>query len=763
LTGNIITSGASSHLPLFITCPKGLENLLVDELDVLGGQEITQTVAGVRVRGDLYFAYSCCMWSRLANKVLVSLGQVHADNADSLYQGVSGLEWSRHIGPGSTLWVELSGTNNALRNTQYSAQVVKDAIVDQLRTVDGDRPSINRENPDLTVSIRLHRDKAAINLDLCGYSLHKRGYRGQSVVAPLKENLAAALLIRAGWPQAAALGWPLIDPMCGSGTLLLEAAMMASDMAPGLWREQFAFERWRQHQPQVWEEIKLEALRRHRQGLAKPLPEIRGYDEDWRAVRASQANAESVGFDKHIHVMQKPLADFKRPSHGNFDRGLLITNPPYGERLGAQKSLLPIYEQLGDTLRQDFAGWQAAVFTGAPSLGKALGLRSHKRYKLFNGAIASELLLFDIYPTPGSGANTSPNEPLKDAQSGIREIVNRGVNKDITRGQGGGGDQSPGIDSSTLAPGVQMVANRLQKNLRRLRPWAEKRGIDCYRLYDADLPEYAAAIDLYGKAVHVQEYEAPQTVDRSKAKQRIMELVQAVTLVLAVDNQALSLKQRQRNRGKQQYQRIEDKAAEKFDIVHEQKAKFAVNIWTYLDTGLFLDHRIVRDKLSQLAKGKRLLNLFCYTATATVQAVLAGAKSSVNVDMSRTYLQWAQRNFDLNNIGKNHQLVQADCFQWLKECREGFDIIFLDPPSFSNSKRMKDVLDVQRDHVSLIKRCLDLLSPRGTLIFSTNLRRFQLDYSALSNFKVEDISLATIDKDFQRNKKIHQCFLINHK
>lgn len=719
----------SSILPLFVTCPKGLENLLATELNDLGGQNIRETVAGVRVEGDLSFAYRCCLWSRLANKVLLALGQCPADSTDALYDGVSAIDWSAHLESDSSLWIDLSGTNDGLRHTQFAAQRVKDAIVDQLRTPSGQRPSINREKPDLRLSIRIHREQAAINIDLCGDSLHKRGYRQQAVIAPLKENLAAAILLRSQWPSIFADGGHLIDPMCGSGTLLTEAALMASDTAPGIWRAQFAFERWIQHQPSLWKDLKLEALERRELGRQGPLPEMRGYDQDYRAVKASQINAEAAGVDDMVRVMNKSLEEFKRPSHGNFDKGLLVTNPPYGERLGEQQSLLPLYEQLGDILKRDFSGWQAGVFTGNPELGKNLGLRSHKQYKLFNGAIPSELLLFSVFDKSGRRTDEKIEQRKKP-------------------------------DKPELSEGAQMVANRLRKNQRQLKSWIKQQGIHCYRLYDADLPEYAAAVDVYGDKIHIQEYQAPKTIDEKKAQWRLDELQQAVGEVFSLKDEQISVKQRRRTRGKQQYERLDESAIDRFDIVEEGKAKLAVNLWAYLDSGLFLDHRLVRAKVASLSEGKRLLNLFCYTGTATVHAALAGASASTSVDMSKTYLQWAQRNFNLNNIGKNHTLVQADCLQWLNQCREGFDVIFLDPPSFSNSKRMEGVLDVQRDHVSLIKRCMDLLSSKGVLIFSTNLRRFKFEYDSLKHYKVDDISQATIDKDFQRNQKIHQCFEI---
>lgn len=737
----------SSNQPFFISCPKGLEGILLDELAALGGTELRQTVAGVHASGDLSFAYRCCMWSRLANKILLPIARIPAESAEELHAGIQAIDWQAHLRADGTLWIDFVGTNEALRNSQFAAQTVKDGIVDRLRQPDGLRPSISKEKPNLIVNVRLSRHEAVVNIDLSGASLHRRGYRVDSVLAPMKENLAAALLIRSGWPELHQQGAAFIDPMCGSGTLLIEAAMLAADIAPGIWREEFAFERWLQHDAALWANIKNDAEERRRQGLlssespresqresqgGRAIPEIRGYDEHVLAVRAAERNIEAAGLGTHIHVMRKALDEFKRPTHSEMERGLLLTNPPYGERLGEHQRLIPLYQRLGEVLKNDFLSWRAGVFTGNPELGKVMGLRSNKKYKLFNGTIPSELLLFDVHQ-----------------ESFVR----------------GPSNTNAGSAGQELSTGAQMLANRLIKNRKQLDKLFRKRNIGCYRIYDADLPEYAAAIDLYGDPtssgyVHIQEYAAPKSVDPQKAEQRLLELQQAVASVFEIGAEQMSLKQRHRNPGKQQYERLQEDPLNKLVTVREGEAKFLVNLWAYLDTGLFLDHRLVRQKVAELALGKHFLNLFSYTATATVQAAIGGAHSSVSVDMSKTYLHWARRNFDLNTLGERHELVQADCLSWLHDCREAFDVILLDPPSFSNSKRMEEVLDVQRDHVKLIRRCMDLLKPNGTLVFSTNLKRFKMGYEELGSYRIADITKSTIDKDFQRHPNIHQCYLI---
>src|SRR5690606_14002357 len=376
--------------------------------------------------------------------------------------GIRQVPWEEHLRSDGSLWIEFNGMHDGLRNTQFSAQKVKDGIVDRLRTADGQRPSVNRDRPDLLVNVRLSKQQAVVNIDLSGVSLHKRGYRVDSVVAPLKENLAAALLIRSGWPELHKEGAAFIDPMCGSGTLLVEAALMAADIAPGILRDDFGFLRWLQHDAELWARLQAEAQQRREQGLTNELPEIRGYDEHVLAVRAAERNIVAAGVDEFVRVMRKPLEEFRRPTHRKLEHGLILTNPPYGERLGEHQALIPLYRRLGDILKEDFNNWKAGVFTGNPELGKHMGLRAVKQYKLFNGTIPSVLLLFDV--NEANAVKTRQVDIAPDAE---------------------------------LSEGAQMLANRLKKNRKQLDKLFQRRDINCYRIYDADLPEYASAIDIY--------------------------------------------------------------------------------------------------------------------------------------------------------------------------------------------------------------------------------------------------------------------------
>jgi 23S rRNA (guanine2445-N2)-methyltransferase / 23S rRNA (guanine2069-N7)-methyltransferase len=580
--------------------------------------------------------------------------------------------------------------------------------------------------------VYVDRDQATLSLDLSGESLHRRGYRARPVAAPLKENLAAAILLRAQWPAIAAAGGALVDLMCGSGTLPIEAALMAADIAPGLNRRYHGFLRWRGHRAELWESLLHEARERRDTGLQRLAP-IRGYDRDPSAVRAALANVAQAGLSGHVHVEHRELSDCRAEPVEN--AGLVVANPPYGERLGEGSELPGLYHALGDALKRCFRGWQGAVFTGNPDLGKVMGLRARRMHVLWNGAIECRLLHFDIQED--------------------QFVVERSPAERLLR-------HAP----TELTPGAAMFGNRLRKNLKTFGKWARDEGLCCYRLYDADMPEYALAIDLYEgvqRWAHVQEYAAPKSIDPDKAHARLKEALSAIPATLDLPVANIFLKVRERQKGKSQYERLDQRG--EFHEVREDGLKLLVNFTDYLDTGLFLDHRLTRRMIGERAPGKRFLNLFCYTGTATVYAAAHQARSTTSVDMSRTYLDWARRNLALNGFeGRAHELVQADVLAWLEEERDRrYGLIFLDPPTFSTSKRMAGTLDVQRDHVRLIEAAGRLLEPGGELVFSCNFRRFRLDRAGLGGFEIEDLTAATIPRDYARNPRVHQCFRLRRR
>ncbi|MEQ8802450.1 MAG: bifunctional 23S rRNA (guanine(2069)-N(7))-methyltransferase RlmK/23S rRNA (guanine(2445)-N(2))-methyltransferase RlmL [Haliea sp.] len=549
----------------------------------------------------------------------------------------------------------------------------------------------------------------------------------QAGAAPLTANLAAAILLRASWPGMAARGGALIDPMCGSATLLLEGAMMAADIAPGLARPRFGFERWQGHSAPQWQALLSDARGRAERGKQARLPEIRGYDADPKVIHRAQENIASAGLEAVVRVSCKPLAELTRPTHLPLPLGLLICNPPYGERLGDKDSLQYLYRQLGETMLREFPGWQAAIFTADKDLGRATGLRSHKQYKLWNGALESSLLLFDL-------SDNRLSDKLPRAQP---DTTSR--------------------PAAELSQGAQMFANRLRKNRRRLASWVKREGIECYRLYDADMPEYAVAVDIYGDQVHVAEYQAPRDVDPAAAVARLAEVQAALPAALDVKPEHIVYKVRQRQRGDEQY----GKQASSGELVsvREGRAQLLVNLRDYLDTGLFLDHRPLRLRLGREAERKDFLNLFCYTGAATVHAALGGARSTTSVDLSNTYLGWLRKNLAHNGLDETRNLLErGDCLAWLQACGRRFDLILLDPPSFSNSRKLSESFDVQRDHAGLVRAAMAVLRPGGVLYFSNNRRGFRLDPALEADYPCEDITRSTLDPDFQRNSRIHQCW-----
>jgi len=537
----------------------------------------------------------------------------------------------------------------------------------------------------------------------------------------------AGPLLRAGWPAVNDAGGLLVDPLCGSGTFLIEAALIAADAAPALTREYFGFSGWHGHDAVLWERLRAEA--RARRAARVPRRCILGSDVDPDAVRMALENCEHAGVAEWIHVERRPLGEVTRPKS---DVGLVVANPPYGERIGAESGLSDLYSELGRILRERFRGWQAAILTGNPPLARNLGIYAKRTHRVYNGTIECRLLRFEL----DEASEQRPAEAVRADWSG--------------------------------RPGAQMFANRLRKNLKLLDPWALREHIDCFRVYDADMPEYAFAIDLYGREArhaYVQEYAPPKTVNQESARERRREVLAVLPEVLGVPLQQVHSRVRKPQRGSDQYEKRESVAER--HVVRENGLKFWVNFRDYLDTGLFLDHRIMRQLLREWAEGADFLNLFCYTGSATVYAAAGGARSTTSVDLSNTYLDWAHENLLLNGFTEpTHELFRADCLEWLESQAlwgPRFDLIFVDPPTFSNSKRMEGVLDVQRDHVGMIRRSLRLLRPAGRLVFSTNYTRFKLDAEALADLAVEDITAKTIPKDFERHAKIHQCFVVRFK
>ena len=707
---------------LFATTARGFEELLKVELTELGATECKIAQGGVHFQADDETLYRSLLWSRLASRILLPIvnGKVYSDL--DLYSIVTGQDWLSYFDEKATFFVDFNGTNQEIRHTQFGAMRVKDAIVDYFERQGKARPNVDKDYPDVRIHAYLNKEELIVSLDLSGEALHLRGYREDTGQAPLRETLAAAIVLRSGWKK----GTPLVDPMCGSGTLLIEAAQMEVQIAPQLHRLHWGFDCWKGHNQDAWDKVKAEAVQQAETYFNQnPKPHFYGFDLDYRVLKKAQKNAQNAGVAHLIQWKQGDVAALKNPSPDEV--GTVICNPPYGERLGTTPALIALYSVFGQRLKNEFGGWNASIFSSESTLLDCLRMRSYRQFKAKNGPLDCVQKNYQISERKESAAEN----PLEFDRT------------------------------STVAVDF---ANRLQKNIKKIEKWAKQQGLDAYRLYDADLPEYNVAVDRYGDHIVVQEYAAPKNIDENKARQRLLDAVTATLQVTGIETNKLILKVRQKQKGTNQYEKLANKG--EYFYVNEYGAQLWVNLTDYLDTGLFLDHRLTRKMLGEMAKGKDFLNLFAYTGSATVHAALGGAKSTTTVDMSNTYLNWAEQNLILNDIeGKQHKLIQADCLQWLEKCDRQFDLIFVDPPTFSNSKRMEDSWDVQRDHIKLMRNLKRILRPNGTIVFSNNKRGFKMDFEALDELGLSavEISAKTLPLDFERNKQIHNCWIVTMK
>jgi len=726
-----------SDLKLFVTGHKGFETLHFHELrDILSGcnARLDRQYGGVEITADIGAVYRICLHSRLSNRVFCELAHFTANDEEALYKGVYTVDWSRHLTSRNSIAVSATLSRSNLDHSHYASLKVKDAIVDQFRERVNSRPVIEKQHPDLHIHINIHRNQAKLSLDLSGESLHRRGYRIEHAGAPLKEHLAASMIAQSGWNRETAKTHRFIDPMCGSGTFAIEAAMIAADIAPGLDRDYYGFSKWLKHDNELWQNLLHEA---EAQIDASAAPCIEASDYDSKALEVAKANAARAGVEELIHFSHQDINDLRLDAD---DRpAIVLCNPPYGERLKSEQGLAALYSAIGQGLRHIGKG-RLYLISANPDLLHRLRLKRDFKKSIKNGPLDCLFAGFDI-----DFENLTTKPEVKKADTIIK-------------------------DAEAFKP----LLNRLLKNAKHLKRWAKRNDVSCYRLYDADLPEFSFALDVYHSEIdpnscwyHLQEYQAPKTIEAELAADRIELAKQAVKQAFEIDDSELYCKTRQRQRGKHQYQK-QDNQGELFQV-REGEAFLLVNLADYLDSGLFLDHRLTRQRVKQMAAQKSVLNLFCYTGSVGVQAALGGASRVVNVDMSATYLKWAEENHAINNLlkGRHLDFIRADVMELLQRPRRfqiesEFDIIFLDPPSFSNSAKMAQTLDIQRDHEDLIQKSMKLLKANGVLLFSTNKKGFKLSPDLMSRFNILDISRDTIPEDFKRRPGIHKCWEIRH-
>ena len=797
------TQHIETQLEFFATCPKGFEALLADELKRLRAQRVRPLKGGVAFFGTKVDGYRVCLWSRIASRVLRVLDRVEAVDAEALYRGVKALAWETIVGPDTTIAVTARGGNESLRNTQFIALKAKDALCDKLRETRGSRPDVAPHRPDVPVWVSVHKKKATVSIDYAGESLHRRGYResGETVEAPLKEALAAGMLVWGGWDRVAAPALrraaakrqgidgltdapAFVDPTCGSGTLVLEAAMMATDRAPGLSRDYWGFAGCADFDADAFDTLLADADERFEVGL-EHAPLMLGVDIDSRAVEIAQGNARRLGLSKFVSFFCADCADLPRVLHevgtSTDDPGFIAMNPPYGVRLLNSGELGAFYKKLNVGLRSLGQLWRMVAITPDANFDSALGYDAQRTLAAYNGALEVTLRDYQL------GTSFLTEISLIDLEG--REV-----------------------SVQVMSDHAQQFAARLRKMAKARKKWARKQDVHAFRVYDADLPDYAVAVDLFEGAevaefevaglnepggknalpetqlyVLVTEYQAPKEIDPRKAARRFNDACRITQAMFAVPEEHLFTRVRRQDKGGSQYRK--DEHDSHTIIVHEAGLPFELDLSGYLDTGLFLDHRITRALVGEMARGKRFLNLFAYTGAATVHAAAQGATQTTTVDMSQTYLEWARRNMKCAGFsGGEHRYIRADVLNWVEKQAEeatgaevlrgesapsenkqasaarGYDVIFLDPPTFSNSKTMGNrTWDIQRDHAALLAQVRQLLNPGGRIVFSGNLRSFKLDFEAVSELDlvIEDITAQTIPEDFSRNPRIHFCYVLS--
>ena len=698
-----------------LPCPKGCEEVLAKEVRALDIEVTDVRATAVHALGNLAEGYRLCLWSRVASRVLLPLVEIDAGDDAALYAVLREVPWWEHFGPSDTFAIGSSQASKSPFPSHYWVQRAKDAIVDSFREHSGARPSIDKKNPAIRFHLHIGERKHELALDFSGEAQHRRGYRRSGGKAPLKENLAAAILYLAGWNEVAKQGRALMDPTCGSGTFLIEAALMATNCAPGLLRDRFGFESWKKHDAAAWEAERRAALAARK---AESPARIYGCDASEKVLSQARENLAAADVESLVSLSVCELKALEKPA----DEGIVVCNPPYGHRLGDEGTLFLFYQALGDALKRAFDGWIAYVFAEHGANLKHLGLRPTRRHVLYNGAI--ECRLVEI-PVRGVAAGDSARPPRWRRPS----------------------------------EKAQMFANRVKKNKKKWGRWAKRNGIECYRVYDADIPEYNVAIDRYPGKVVVHVFQKERDADDERAKQRVQDVLLTLPDAMGIDPGDLVVKVRRRHDQGDQYARISEQEAEMTVVEHD--LRFIVNLEDRIDTGLFLDHRLVRAHAREQCQGKRMLNLFAYTCSVSVAAAVGGAKQTTSVDLSNTYLDWGKRNFEANGIDPSkHRFFRDDATRWIAKNRQAFDWIFINPPTFSRSKMSKGAFNIHKDHKTLIEHAMRSLDRRGELLFTTHARAFELDEGLMKHFHVEDATRQFVPPDFVRYP--FQAFLIGH-
>lgn len=680
------------------------DDLVADELTARGLDVKGRALGWVTAEGSLRDAYESLLWTRVGDRVVWVLDRDETPTADAFRSLVARIPWNSLLYPGMSVRVDVSGKMHWVKDTRFAGQLVMDAIRDQADAAGRPRPEYDAAEPAVRVAVRFGRGTADIGVTLNLTPLNQRGYRTEGGVAPLRETLAQVMIARlkvdASVPEV------IIDPCCGSGTLLIEAAMRLMNRAPQVQRPASRLSKWLGLESISWTELVADAKSQERPLRTRCV----GYDIDDDAIARARENIERAGLSDAIQVTYGDVYDLTPTADLTEGTGWILANPPYGTRLGRGQDLPELYFTLGERAKQ-WAGSQLGVITSEPELSQSMRLRPKKKWTMQAGGQRLTISQFVLGENPVTEAADSVQSAPPEAVLGL--------------------------------------LNRLSKNLDKRAKLLKENVIDCYRIYDADLPEFNVVIDRFGDYLHIQEYRPPKTIDPKKASERRQLIRQWVPKHLGIPLKNAVYKERFRQTGATQYEKGD---APLWVDVAENGLNFEVNLTTYTDVGLFLDHRPLRRWLMAECKGLHVLNLFCYTGALSVAAAKGFARTVTSVDASNTYLNWAEDHFAKNGLNpKHYEFLRANILEWISDRPEPlYDLILLDPPTFSNTKASEITLDIQRDHLQLLLDTSQWLMPGGSIYFSSNARGFQLDPAVGSHFRVEDLTKRSIDADFDR-------------
>ena len=788
-------------MEFYCSCPEGFEFALADELKALGLSHVRRLKGRATFEGDIDEGYRACLWSRLASRVFVVLGRFEAQDASTLYSAVYDLPWESIVKPGASIAITARGVTEQLRNTHFSALRAKDAICDRLAETTGRRADVDAADPDVHLLLSLRQRRASISLDLSGEPLFKRLPRAATQASEgahvLRPDYAALVLAQVKWAELCRRepapedyendAEPvLIDASCAGGGILIEAANILADRAPGMARTRWGFEGWQGHAPAAWEQLRTEAREREEAARERRV-RIVAADVDPAARKTAERMVRAAGAKRYVDFCAA------KPQTALDHAGAVAAAAVVADTTETPLALVHDQMTMMSELRAapELAGAPFAALARDELLSRALHAEPARKIEVMPNNEEAEVAVWASVDAAAAAFEQAEQRAEGQAEAGAAGETDAAVTGEAdvpTPAAVPAPEPAAAIDLGdgkplpVLVPESEQFANRLRKNARLRRKWARREGVTCYRVYDADLPDYSAAIDLYegcpqtpGRWLVIAEYAAPKTIDPALAQARMLDILAIAPRILDVPADHVHAKARMRSRGGSQYGKGKAKQGERANIarrrlplIEEGGLTFAVNFDDYLDTGIFLDHRVTRGLVREHAKSaRRFLNLFAYTGTATCYAADGGVEETVTVDLSNTYLDWAERNMRQNGfVGPQHHYVRADVLAWIRDQRQTrnrWDLIFVDPPTFSNSSKMgRRTWDVQRDHVELLAGVSRLLTLEGHAIFSCNLRGFRPEVRKLARAGVvlEDITAQTIPEDFARNKKVHHCYIV---